>query len=61
MAGQKKQGGGKQGGQQGQRNRDIQIGKNLGDLDQVDENRNLTGSTTWETLPDQNPAPDETT
>jgi hypothetical protein len=25
----------------------------------TEENRNLSGSTTWETLPDQGPAPDE--
>jgi hypothetical protein len=61
MAGQKKQGGGRGGqGQQG-RNRNVQQGKNLGDLDQVDENRNLTGSSTWETLPDQQPPSDEST
>jgi hypothetical protein len=25
----------------------------------IDENHNLSGSTTWETLPDQGPAPDD--
>jgi hypothetical protein len=28
-------------------------------LGDTDENRNLTGSTTWETLPDQAPATDD--
>jgi hypothetical protein len=60
MAGHKKQGGGQQ-GSQGGRNRNVQQGKNLGDLDQVDENRNLTGSSTWETLPDRQPPSDEST
>jgi hypothetical protein len=30
--------------------------QNQDDFDQVSENRNLTGSTTWETLPDTNPS-----
>jgi hypothetical protein len=60
MAGQKKRQGGGQ-GPQGGRNRNVQQGKNLGDLDQVDENRNLTGSSTWETLPDRQPPSDEST
>lgn len=32
--------------------------QNQDEVDQVSENRNLTGSTTWETLPDTNPSGD---
>jgi hypothetical protein len=33
--------------------------QNQDEVDQVSENRNLTGSTTWETLPDTNPSGDQ--
>jgi hypothetical protein len=46
----------KDGNDRERRGRSDDTQQNQDDFDQVSENRNLTGSTTWETLPDTNPS-----